>query len=121
MPSSSSILDFIKIAWENHFLNYFRKQNKNKNLPPEKKTKYKAELSMPQHLTSGSMQNDLSTETKYLKSEKGNISKPTTLDFVSAMFRKTLSEEECKKNMSRTKAEQRCTSRMKRFSCSLLN
>lgn len=46
---------------------------------------------MPQCLTSGSTLKDLSTETKYLKSEKGNISKPIAIHFVSAIFRKTLS------------------------------
>lgn len=52
---------------------------------------------MPEHLTSGSMLKDLSTETKYLKSEKGIVSKPTTIHFVSAIFMSTLPKEPCRK------------------------
>lgn len=62
-----------------------------------------AELSMPEHLTSGRMLKDLSTETKYLKSEKGIVSKPTTIHFVSTVFRKTLSKEALQGSISRTK------------------
>lgn len=43
---------------------------------------------MMQHLTPGSVLKDLSTEAKYPKSEKGNASRPTTIHFFSAIFRK---------------------------------
>ena len=51
---------------------------------------------MLHYLTSGSMLKDLSTETKYLKYEKGNISKTTTIHFGFAICSKTLSKEACR-------------------------
>lgn len=51
---------------------------------------------MPEHLTSGRMLKDLSTEEKHLKSEKGIVSKPTIIHSVFAIFRKTLFKEACR-------------------------
>lgn len=78
------------------FLKLFQKTSKQKPTSKKINPAKAAELSMPEHLTSRSMLKDLSTETKYLKSEKGIIYKPTTIHFVSAIFRSTLSKEACR-------------------------
>lgn len=67
-----------------------------------------AELSMPEHLTPGRMLKDLSTETKYLKLEKGTVSKPTTIHFVSALFRKTLLQKLARKHFKNKNSSNVC-------------
>lgn len=79
------------------FLKLFQKTNKQTETYLQKINPMKAaELSVPEHLTSGRMLKDFSTETKYLKSEKCIVPKPTTIHFVFTIFRKTPFKEACR-------------------------
>lgn len=62
-----------------------------------------AELSRPEHLTSGRMPKDLSTETKYLKPEKGIVSEPTTIHFFSCYIQENILQRSLQGSISRTK------------------